>query len=210
MLWWHSQPHTPTWLCQQCLAGEQGMGEKWQPDKGRGCKGNSCWDRGDPEQAELRAAAWVALHPSIHLSYHHPWTRALQASWAGQRKARINNKAPTMPWIHCSDTSHDPSHATGVALSPCCAQRMRPFLLPGARSGHGWGKMSHYQLINSMEKGSLLCSTVFCTSCPIHWVEQIINSSVSWARLEEQKMSLSWQKTIVLFIFFKVKDKECK
>lgn len=211
-LWWRSQPHTLTWICASSTwQVSRAWGAKWQPDKEGGCTGNSCWDRGDPDQAVLRAAAWVALHSSVHLICHYHRTRALQASRDGQRKARIDKEAPHhvtnsllrhVPWQLHTTLLH---MTQGVAMSPCCVQWRRPFLLPGASSGHGREDMSHYQLINRMEKESLLCSTVFFTSYPIHRVEQIINSSVSWARLEQQKMSLSWQETIFFFIFFKMR-----
>lgn len=51
----------------------------------------------------------------IHRSCHYPWTRALQASRDGQRKAPITRKlpTPTTSWIPYSDTSCD-----GVTLDP--------------------------------------------------------------------------------------------
>lgn len=78
------------------LASEQGTGGQsdslTKRENAKDAWGNSGWDRGDPNQAVLRALS--ALHSSIHLSCHHPRTRALQASLDGQRKARINKEGP--------------------------------------------------------------------------------------------------------------------
>lgn len=45
VLWWHSEPWAPTWLCaSSAWQVSRAWGAKWQPDKEGRCKGNSCWD----------------------------------------------------------------------------------------------------------------------------------------------------------------------
>lgn len=165
-LWWRSQPHTLTWICASSTwQVSRAWGAKWQPDKEGGCTGNSCWDRGDLDQAVLRAAAWVALHSSVHLICHYHRTRALQASRDGQRKARIDKEAPHhvmnsllrhIPWqLHTRlfSTWHRgwpclPAVSSEGDLSYC----QEPALAMGGRTCHtinsstGWKRKVSYVL----------------------------------------------------------------